>query len=191
MDIGQLIETAKPWFNWMASPFSLASFGAIVGAGITSAINLAIKHLEYRQAFYKEIIQRRLKAFDELNEVIQPFWKAQEVAGIRAFNVMFYAPEDLSPLHDALMDSGMKNSAWITREAKEALRSLSDLLDTFPGEDLVLNSDPKRIAAVANEMEKRLLKAQLELERNFHSIYDVKGFIQKRQNWLDLFVSFR
>jgi hypothetical protein len=57
------------------SPAFWAILGVVVGGLVSFVGNWSIKNLEYRNAFYQKLIDKRMILYDELEEALKPFNK--------------------------------------------------------------------------------------------------------------------
>lgn len=68
------METFLDFMTSLPSSF-WAIFGVVVGGLVTLGTSWSIKNLEYRNAFYTKLIDKRMSIYDELSDALFPFFE--------------------------------------------------------------------------------------------------------------------
>jgi hypothetical protein len=112
--------TQQIWFAVLSS--SVVS--AIIGALIAGAYNLRAKRNEYRNEYFKTVVQRRLAAYEQLEILIVSLKTAVIDTDNKPYHFLFSKDEDCITAYKLLSDT-MDRGLWLSDEAFEKTRDLN------------------------------------------------------------------
>lgn len=161
---------------WLAI-ISSSVISGILGALIAGAYTLRGKRNEYVNDFYKNVIERRLAAYEQLERLIVALKIAVLDGENRPYHLLFSKDDDWESVHEMLLYV-MSQSLWISEEAFVKARDLNYLaFQLKPGDGGVIEFGKQNydaIAALRSDLEKILAADMLEL-------YDVKNFLKHKK----------
>lgn len=177
--------------SFMSQPLGWAGFGAVCAALVNSFFNYRLKSYEYKQAFYKEIIQQRLRAYSEVSSLISGIAAHERRPnGQDAFLCFSYPPKQLKELAEPIFVCFMKEGGWLNHGLRERLKDLYDYLTDYASGLIREDESIEDIEKASSELKQKLIVLQVELEYNFFSIFDVQTFLNERNAWLESFAGF-
>lgn len=140
------------WNEFFAS-FSAAQgalAGVVIGAFLTGWYNLTAKRLEYRNAMYGKLVEKRLKAYEELEKAIEPLNDLIELQGMLKIVTIH------SIMHDGRYKEVFRQikgftfkRRWLRPKTLKAYSSLNEAIDEI---DHFLTYAPEEEVAEFAEM---------------------------------------
>ena len=169
----------QKWWEILSNPDVIAAFFGIIVAFIAGRYLLKEKQNEYINDYYKTIIQRRIVAYEHLENVIVLLKTSIIDDEGQPYHSLFSSDEDFESVYQPLMFV-MTQSLWLSDKAFKKFQELNFLIFGLkPGNSGIIEfgkQNYKSIAIIRSDLEKILAIDMLRL-------YDVKTFLkQKRKN---------
>ncbi len=163
-----------------------AALGALLGVVITGAFNLRSKRNEYFNDYYKLVIQRRVAAYEQVENVINVY-KISIVADQNPFHLPFNDNERMKDANQQLAFA-MGHGLWLSDKAFALLRDLNRILYYLPEEQAAMISFGKvhyrQIADIREKLERTVASDMLTMP-------NVASFLkQKRLSAISGYTSF-
>ncbi|MGB4107672.1 MAG: hypothetical protein WBK55_07730 [Alphaproteobacteria bacterium] len=149
-------------------------FGVAVGALIPGILSLFEKKIGYANDYYKSIVQRRIAAYEELENLIIALKTSVIDTDNKPYHLLF-AQEDEGKAVYFRTQSIMRQSLWLSNKALRKLISFGDRMFNADRKDMVAFAKEhyKEIADWRHEIEKILAADMLEL-------HNVKKFLKQK-----------
>jgi hypothetical protein len=156
---------------------SSALMAAVIGAVVGGFFNLVVKHHEYRNSYYGEVIRRRLGACDSVENLINIF----SLVAIDQDNTLFHdvlAKNKLQPLLVDIVHPVIRQNLWLSAAVASHLGHLNSILFHMPEEvdDRVKFAKDNyiQINSICQEMRSALASDMIGL-------YRVKEFLEAKK----------
>lgn len=158
---------------------SSSVISGVLGAAIAGWFNLRSKQNEYVTAYYKLVLERRIKAYEELERLIVQIKIAVVGSDGEPYHMMFSSGDDSAAVYRLLFNV-MSNALWISDDLFEKTRELNLLVyshSTSKSGEGLLDFAKQNYEHIAE------LRTQLERlhARDMLSLYDVPGFLRSKK----------
>jgi hypothetical protein len=164
--------SAPIWLSILTS--SLIS--ALVGGLIAGAVTLRVAKNQYVNDYYKNIIQRRISAYEQLELLIYLLKTSIADNSDNKLYHFIFADGDTSKAFEIMM-SISSHSMWLSKGVIDETIGLNRLLYTFP-------SKKEDVLSFAKENYKNIAETRTRLEklyaRDFLSLHNVPGFLKSK-----------
>lgn len=161
---------------WLAV-LSSSVVSGILGALIAGWFNLRSKHTEYANTYYKIVLEKRVKAYEGVERLINQIKVAVVDTDNRPYHILFSKDDDHCNVYKALME-GMPDSLWLTDDLFELTRALNVLVySKVPdGSGLIEfgKTHYREIAELRTKMEKLHI-------RDMATLHEVPEFLRKKR----------
>ena len=161
---------------WLAA-LSSSAISAVLCALITGAYVLRNNRNEYVNDYFKTVIQRRLAAYEYLENLIVSIKTAVIDSDNKPYHLLFSKDDDWTSAY-TLLHNVMSQGLWLSDEAFEKSQELNYLAFRLsPSNTSIIDFGKKNyeaIATIRSEMEKILANDMLEL-------HDVKTFLKRKK----------
>ena len=159
-------------------PVLLASnvVAALLGGGVAGFFTLRVARSQYINDYYKTVIQRRLTAYEQLEQLITMLKTAvQDENDGRAYHILF-ADGDRTEAYKLLFVISSQ-SMWLSDDIASETIALNRLLYSSPkNQDDPFSHFKDNYKTIA-EMRTRLEKMH---SRDFQNLHDVKKFLRSK-----------
>jgi hypothetical protein len=159
---------------WLAV-LSSSVISGILGAVIAGWFNLRLKHTEYANMYYKMVLEKRIKAYEVVERLINQIKTAVVDTDSRPYHLLFSKDDDHTNVYKALMDG---DALWLSDELFEATRDLNVLVYSQVTGDSGLiefgKTHYRQIAEIRTKMEKLHI-------RDMSTLHDVPEFLRKKR----------
>lgn len=139
---------------------------ALVSSVITGVFNRRSKEDEYANIYYKMILERRLAAYQDVEQLIAAIKVAVVDKDQRPYHLLFSEDNGHATVYN-LLHGTMSNALWLTDELFELTRQLNFLVynDTAPEKSLVEfgKNNYTTVAELRTKLERTLAKDMLVL----------------------------
>lgn len=154
--------------TWIISVLSV-----IGGASLTLITTLIVNQVSYKNEYYKMIIEKRIKAYNNIEHLINTVnnigW--ERISESIAKNDI----RQLQPIRDEI-DLAESDSIWLSREMKSALIHMSLLLSSFEMENFPKVGIDKGID-LRNKVNKTVINIEQILKSDMLSLHKVGDFL--------------
>lgn len=158
---------------------STSAVSIIFGGVITGLYNLRLKQNEYVNDYYKTVTNKRLEAYEKLEELIVALKIAVVDEDGRPYHQLFASTENWTYAF-AIIGNVMSKTLWLSEEAFTKTRDLNYLLFLFqtPTTPEIVDfgkEQHKQVAAIRTSLEQILARDMLNL-------HDVKAFLKQKKS---------
>lgn len=157
--------------TWIISVLSV-----IGGASLTLITTLIVNQVSYKNEYYKMIIEKRIKAYNNIEHLINTVnnigW--ERISESIAKNDI----RQLQPIRDEI-DLAESDSIWLSREMKSALIHMSLLLSSFEMENFPKVDIDKGID-LRNKVNKTVINIEQILKSDMLSLHKVGNFLENK-----------
>jgi hypothetical protein len=157
---------------------------ALVSSLIAGWFNLRSKNDEYANAYYKMILERRIAAYEEVEQLIVAIKVSVVDIDERPYHWAFSGENEFSTVYK-LLHGMMSNALWLTDELFELTRQLNFLVYEANGPEQGLvefgKKNYKTVAELRTKLERTLANDMLVL-------HDIRAFL-KRKKPTDTYIS--
>jgi hypothetical protein len=112
--------TTQIWLAILSSSLLSGVFGAL----IAGAFNLRQKQNEYSNEYYKLVLQRRIQAYDDVEQLVINLKAAILDTDNRPYHLLFSRDDDWEDLHK-LIFSVMSKGLWLTPKLFSTIREFN------------------------------------------------------------------
>ena len=154
--------------------------GAAVGAIIAGGFNLYSKHTEYKHAYLKMILEKRIEAYEHVNTVIVMLKKAVIGEG-KTYHDIFASDQNYFLQQYLILREASSHELWMSNKTGKNLQNLDQefvrcLILHNNGKSLVDigNLEYKMIGGLRDELEKSLLA-------DLSSLYKIDNFLSQKE----------
>jgi hypothetical protein len=155
--------------------------GVLLAALVAGLYNLRAKRNEYVNDYYKEVIQRRIAAYEELEKLVVPFKMAVLDKDNKPYHLPFAGEGAKNNIFGRFL-SAMSHGLWISDEAFASASKLNHLLFSMPETE----SDAigfgkqhyKTITEIRHALERIMAADMLELHK-------VEQFLKRKKSRQD------
>jgi hypothetical protein len=169
--------------SWLAS----AALATVLSTGITSLINWLTKDKEYKNDYYKRVIDKRIKAVEALESYIGLFnigRKARHSTSEDEFTFHFiFSDENCGKQLSDAIENVSKNGIWYGVETAKHANKLSKLVgEAYTKFD---NKNEQEIIKIAIEYYREIEGAKIEVQRSISndmaSLQKVEEFFRAKK----------
>jgi hypothetical protein len=150
----------------LAIILSSTVISGVVSALVSGWFNVRSKQSEYANAYYKLILERRLRAYEEVETLINSIKVAVMDDDRVPYHLLFSNDENTDGVH-AMLTGVMSRSLWLSDELFEITRELSVFVYQGAAHDAGLiefgKANYRDIAELRTRMERVLLRDMLTL----------------------------
>lgn len=167
--------TQHPWITIITSWLGSGALSALV----SGVYGLRSKRNEYANEYYKTIIERRIAAYEQLENTIVPLKTSIADNDNRLYHVPFSSEKDEDWNRNVVsLLAVMSQGLWLSDEVFDKLKELNLLLFRSKKPDSVIEFGKANYEQIAT------IRAALErmLARDMLSLYDVKRFLKSKDN---------
>jgi hypothetical protein len=161
---------------WLAV-LSSSVISGVLGALIAGWFNLRSKHTEYANTYYKMVLEKRIKAYEAVERLVNQIKIAVVDTDNRPYHQLFSNDDGHAAVYKALLD-GMPDALWLSDELFEAIRKLNVLVYSRAPDGYGLTEFGKmhyrEIAELRTEIE------QLHI-RDMTTLHEVPEFLRKKR----------
>lgn len=162
---------------------SSSLISVVISTIVSTVVSFKLKHLEYRNEFYKIIINKRLNVYEHLERQLAVLKTSvfDDTDSKVYYHIFAYTESEFHEFQQNLMIA-MNFSFWVCSDTQEKMKELSNVFfeisnkfDLSKGKDLIKAGKDYylNINRIRNDLEVMFTKDMLKL-------YDVKSFIKKR-----------
>jgi hypothetical protein len=165
--------------SWLAS----AAIAAVVSALVSGLISIYVKDKEYKNDFYKKVIDKRLKAIELLEPLSSSFvaiYKSKKTG--KSYHAYFadYGDSDLGI--NSIIDDASKYAIWLSKSTYSAFGNLIvTVLDIKKRSRAVTDSEGKlEIAAEGHaSIEDARKKLETSIKADMNTMHNIKRFLKE------------
>jgi hypothetical protein len=153
----------------------IAFAGASIGGAIVAVSNWLLKKFEYRQGYYRLVIQKRLVAYEKFEALIVALKTAVMDKDQKPYHLLFASENDWPSAYKILNDIASE-ALWLSAEAFDASKGLDYLMFRHDRKGSMVDfgkTHYQEIAKFRENMERVLVSDILTL-------HDVKGFLRRK-----------
>jgi hypothetical protein len=157
----------------------------VLSAVVSSAVTLITSALQYRRDYYREVIRRRLEAYESVHRVLSELRFLQYRKGAEAhhqaevFHTAFASGEDGVAALDALLQQAMGESLWLDDRTRNRLVSLNRLLLRVPK-----SGTPEEIIsagiAIRDELTAERERLELTTAQSLGRLHKIRSFLRRK-----------
>lgn len=157
--------------TWIISVLSV-----IGGASLTLMTTLIVNQVSYKNEYYKMIIEKRIKAYNNIEHLINT---VNNIGWERiSESITKNDIRQLQPIRDEI-DLAESDSIWLSREMKSALIHLSLSLSSFEMENFPKVDIDKGID-LRNNVNRTVIKIEQILKSDMLSLHKVGDFLMNK-----------
>lgn len=171
--------------EWGTFSLSTVLASGVISAIISSVFGLWQKKMDYRQSYYKLVLDKRIKLYEEIQLVLSNFVIFRTDDNASFAKTYYIAIADKSKLENILdiMTACAKNKIWFSRDMFNEFHDLYAILLRCYSDDekaIILNVSKKNI-----EIDEIVAKMRDILAKDLLELYDVPNFLHelRHQNW--------
>lgn len=154
--------------TWIISVLSV-----IGGASLTLITTLIVNQVSYKNEYYKMIIEKRIKAYNNIEHLINT---VNNIGWERiSESIVKNDTRQLQPIRDEI-DLAKSDSIWLSREMKSALIYLNWLLSSFEMENFP-KVDIKKGINLRNNITETVTNIEQILKSDMLSLHKVGDFL--------------
>lgn len=161
---------------WLAV-LSSSVISGVLGALIAGWFNLRSKHTEYAHTYYKMVLEKRIKAYEAVERLINQIKIAVVDTDNRPYHILFSKDDDHASVYKALMD-GMPDALWLTDDLFEATRELNLLVYSRAPDGSGLTEFGKTHYREIAELRTKMEKLHI---RDMTTLHEVPEFLRKKR----------
>ena len=161
---------------WIAV-LSSSVISGVMGALIAGWFNLRSKHTEYANTYYKMVLERRVKAYEAVERLINQIKIAVVDTDNRPYHLLFSKDDDHANVYKALMD-GMPDALWLSDELFEATRELNLMVYSRAPDGSGLTEFGKAHYREIAELRTKIEKLHI---RDMTTLHEVPAFLRKKR----------
>lgn len=155
---------------------------AILSVIVSAFVSLKLKHLDYRNEYYKKILEKRLEAYKYVETQIAVLKGAVLDKDGRPYHQMFsYGEDDFHKFQGNLIVA-MAYSMWINEETTNEMENLNEIF--FKISNKTNNSSPDEMVEFGKQNYNAISTARKKLEHNVRqdllNLHDLKRFMKKK-----------
>lgn len=156
---------------------SSSFFGGVVGAFITGRFNLRVKDLEYKNEYYKQVLEKRIDAYESVEKLVTGFKTAVVDDDRQPYHFILSHEDGLLDAHKLLYEISSQ-ALWLSDDLFLETRNLSLLL--YGG-----TSHADGPVAFAKKHHEELAKFREKIERlhirDMLSLHEVGTFLKTKK----------
>lgn len=161
----------------LAVVLSSALISGLVSALVSGWFNLRSKQNEYANAYYKLILERRLAAYEEVEELIGSIKVAVVDTDNRPYHLLFSKDNDHTHVYQVLAGT-MSKALWLSDELFDLTRQLNLLVYGKATDDVGLIEFGKRNYRTIADLRTRMEKVHI---RDMLSLHDAPAFLKSKK----------
>jgi hypothetical protein len=161
---------------WLAVLSSSVISGTI-GALIAGWFNLRSKHTEYANMYYKMVLEKRIKAYEAVEYLINQIKIAVVDTDNRPCHLLFSKDNDHANVYKTLA-YGMPDALWLSDDLFEATRDLNILVYTRAPDGFGLTEFGKAHYREIAELRTRIERLHT---RDMTSLHEVPKFLRNKK----------
>ena len=152
----------------------------LISAIISGWFNLRSKNTEYSNAYFKMILERRLAAYEDVDQLIRSIKAAVVDSDQRPYHLLFSKDDDQIYVYQKISEA-MSKSLWLSEDVFAALREFNVLVAEGATKELGLIEFGKQKYKVIAELRTKLERiCALDMIK----LHDVPNFL-KNKKYLD------
>ena len=158
---------------------SSSAVSAIVAAMVSGWFNLRSKRYEYENAYFKMVLERRMKAYEQIEALITKIKIAVLDDNRQPYHLLFSDTETKDTIYAALL-SVTASALWLSDELFDETRKLSVLIYSgleSKGEESLISFGKKNYREVA-ELRTRVERLHA---RDMLALHQVPKFLKSRK----------
>lgn len=162
-------------------PLLTGAFIAIISSSISGYFNIFVKRKEYENEYFKQIVSKRLNAYEQLNQIIYIFKGSAQDNDGKVYHVIFHNKESFEDFQ-MLLFNNKSNSFWYSDNLS---KYLLDLFKEFGRIDAKSKQNNISYSEIAKEEYKNLAtlrdKIEIELVKDLPKLYDINNFLNSKK----------
>jgi hypothetical protein len=161
---------------WLAV-LSSSVISGVLGALVAGWFNLRSKRTEYANTYYKLVLEKRIKAYEGVERLINQIKIAVVDTDNRPYHVLFSRDDDHANVYKALIER-MPDALWLSDDLFDLTRELNVLVYSKAPDSGGLiefgKAHYRQIAELRTRLEKMLI-------RDMRTLHDVPEFLRKKR----------
>ena len=177
-----LLQTTGTNFTLIAA--IVAACAALVSASISAFIALKGKEKEFKNDYYKKIIDKRIKAIEHAEALINLFRPFKTMPNDLSYHTYFIKKLQDDDYLEAL-NAVIEHSLWFSSSTLYSLKQFNIVFRPIKAKAKTFKeeSDLKNFAAENfDAILKRMIEVQGCIGRDMHNLHDVSGFLHSKFN---------
>ena len=152
----------------------------LISAIISGWFNLRSKNTEYSNAYYKMILERRLAAYEDVDQLIRSIKAVVVERNQQPYHLLFSKDDDHMHVYQKISDA-MSKSMWLSEDVFDVLRQFNVLVVEGATKEIGLIEFGKQKYKVIAELRTKLERTCV---RDMIKLHDVPSFL-KNKKYLD------
>lgn len=165
-----------------AEIIGLVLTSSVVSALFTSFINWKIQNRNYRNEYYKKLLEKRLEAYESVEDLISRLITVVIIGKGKACNLFFTYGQDEFNKFIISLPFVMRKSFWVKEKITEKITELNVLLieiDNQLNPDGDIDKQLKELGSIHRD-KIREIRESIEslLYKDFETLHDIRRFIK-------------
>lgn len=149
----------------------------LISAIISGWFNLRSKNTEYSNAYYKMILERRLAAYEDVDQLIRCIKAAVVDSDQRPYHFLFSKDDDQIYVYQKISEA-MSKSLWLSEDVFDVLREFNVLVAEGATKELGLIEFGKQKYKVIAELRTKLEQI---CAQDMIKLHDVPNFLKSKK----------
>lgn len=155
---------------------------SLLAAGLTSVANYYLTSVNYRNEYYKKLLDRRLTAYEDVHHFLSQLRMLVHDNDENTLTpyLLFNGVEALEKTMISILVP-MKSSTWVSAELSDSLTKLNVLLVQLSNEANSFENPDKELIRIGSKRlhEIRSYREEIEtlMKRDFRTMHDIKNFL--------------
>lgn len=162
-------------------PLLTGAFIAIISPSVSGYFNIFVKKKEYENEYFKQIVSKRLTAYEQLNQIIYIFKGSVQDDDGKVYHMIFQNEESFSNFHIVLFNN-KSNSFWYSENLSKYLLELFKELGKIDAKN---KQKGISYSEIAKEEYKNLAtlrdKIEIEMVKDLPKLYDINNFLNSKK----------
>ena len=167
----------------MADSLSTTVLSGIISAVVSYFVSVFLKEREYKNDYFKKVIDKRLTTYQYVENVIAEFKYNKTRGDDRLFHIVFSDPPTFTNFYEQSVRVAIKNKIWLSADTATYLNALNDiLLSSLTEHNIVRTSESLTEGGRKNYELINMVIEKLEnsLRHDLYHMHDVKRFFKAR-----------
>jgi len=152
---------------------------------VSTIVGIKLKSLDYRNEYYKKVLDKRLEAYRFLEMQIAILKNTVLDDDKQPYHMIFSYGEDEFNKFQTNLITAIANSIWIHEDTVSEMESLNEIF--FKISRKINNASEDKVVAVGKEYDNQISTSRKKLEMlvrsDIHNLHDLKKFMKEKRDY--------